>query len=139
MEIRLDIDPSEPIAMIDRAVKALSPPEITNAVRAASHIFLVGIRDRAPRLTGRLAASFYVSPVSAYEYEASSALNYAPVHEFGAIIVPRTRQFLRFEINGRVIFAKRVKIPARPYVLPTFVEDSDKAFAAFADYVEARL
>lgn len=40
----------------------------------------------------------------------------AAVHQFGATIVPVEKQFLRFEVGEKVVFAKQVTIPARPYL-----------------------
>jgi phage gpG-like protein len=45
-----------------------------------------------------------------------SALVYAAVHQFGAVIKPDSAKTLAFSIGGSPIFAKEVTIPARPYV-----------------------
>jgi len=43
-----------------------------------------------------------------------SAVKYAPVHEFGAVIRPLTHKFLRFKgSSGEFVFVKSVTIPAR--------------------------
>lgn len=42
--------------------------------------------------------------------------NLAAVHQFGTTIVPKTAKWLVFEINGKVIRAKKVTIPARPFM-----------------------
>lgn len=49
-------------------------------------------------------------------------LIYAPVHEFGAVIYPKHARLLRFEVDGEKVFARRVRIPARPYFYPTWDE-----------------
>ena len=41
---------------------------------------------------------------------------YARIHQLGGIVRPRRRRALRFERGGRPIFARRVVIPARPYL-----------------------
>jgi phage virion morphogenesis protein len=41
---------------------------------------------------------------------------YAAVHQFGATIVPKNGKALRFMLGDRVVFAKKVTIPARPYL-----------------------
>lgn len=41
---------------------------------------------------------------------------YAHVHQYGATIVPSTAQRLSFMAGGRRVFAKKVTIPARPFV-----------------------
>lgn len=44
----------------------------------------------------------------------------ARIHEYGGVIVPVRATFLRFEIGGRVIYTKRVRIPKRPHLQPSF-------------------
>jgi len=39
---------------------------------------------------------------------------YAPVHQFGATIEAAPGRALRFMVNGKPVFVKRVTIPARP-------------------------
>ena len=41
---------------------------------------------------------------------------YARIHQLGGVVRPRRRRALRFEQGGRPIFARRVTIPARPYL-----------------------
>lgn len=41
---------------------------------------------------------------------------WAPVHQFGATIIPKNAQRLVFQINGVPVFAKSVTIPARPFM-----------------------
>lgn len=51
-----------------------------------------------------------------------AGLVYGPVHEFGTVIVPRRKRVLSWidkDTHERV-FAKRVKIPKRPYMGPAF-------------------
>lgn len=133
--VRVDVDTGGPERMIRAAIDALTPPNVTNALRAAANVYQTGIRSRAPRRTGRLATSFFIDQVGAYEFEVSSGLIYAPVHEFGATIRPVRARALRFTVGSQVVFAQKVTIPARPYVAPTFAQDSDKAFNAFAERV----
>lgn len=45
---------------------------------------------------------------------------YAAIHEFGGVILPTSAKALVFEIDGRKIFAQKVTIPKRPYMIPTF-------------------
>jgi phage gpG-like protein len=138
-QVRVDVDAGGPLRMMQRAVTALSEGNVRNALREGARVFLVGIRSRAPRRTGRLANSFYIAPTSGTEYEVASNLIYAPVHEYGAVITPKRARVLHFFVGNEEVFAKRVEIPARPYVLPTFESDSGKAFDAFADRVEREI
>jgi phage virion morphogenesis protein len=41
---------------------------------------------------------------------------YAPVHQFGAKIEAKAGKVLRFFVEGRPVFVKRVTIPARPFL-----------------------
>ena len=41
---------------------------------------------------------------------------YARIHQLGGTVLPRRRRALRFEAGGAPIFARRVVIPARPYL-----------------------
>lgn len=41
---------------------------------------------------------------------------YGIVHQEGRVIEPRRRKVLRFNVNGKPVFAHRVVIPARPMV-----------------------
>ncbi|MBF0178096.1 MAG: phage virion morphogenesis protein [Magnetococcales bacterium] len=48
---------------------------------------------------------------------------YAAVHQFGATIVPVQAKRLRFQIGSHVVYAKKVTIPARPFL---GVNDTDQ-------------
>lgn len=79
---------------------------------------------------GVLEGALQVKPIDSKNAEAGVPLNtliYALVHEYGKIIVPKKAAALRFEIDGQVIFAKRVTIPARPYVRPSVRQGQNKA------------
>ena len=58
-----------------------------------------------------------------------SDLIYAPVQEYGAIIKPKTKPFLRFMIGERWVTLKQAVIPARPYLEPTINENLDEVDA----------
>lgn len=74
------------------------------------------IRNGQPlRDTGRLQRSI-VSKADATGVTIGTNLRQAPVHQFGAVIKPNTAKRLVFPgPNGRLIFAKKVTIPARPF------------------------
>lgn len=46
-------------------------------------------------------------------------VRYALIHELGGVITPVVAKMLAFEINGQLVFAKSVTIPARPYLRPS--------------------
>lgn len=52
---------------------------------------------------------------------------YARVHEFGATIRPKSKKgWLRFQIDGRWVQTKQVKIPKRPVWVPAFKSSRDR-------------
>jgi len=69
-----------------------------------------------------------------------STLIYASVHEFGAIIVPRVKDWLSWiGEDGVRRFAKRVVIPARPYFRPGIERGKGPATKAMYDYLAIRI
>lgn len=61
-----------------------------------------------------LAKSFFLQ-VDGRRAVVGSPMKYAAIHQFGGEIRPVNRDFLRFFIGDRVVFAKKVTIPARPF------------------------
>lgn len=41
---------------------------------------------------------------------------YAAIHQFGGVIRPKNKKALAFRLGGRVVLARSVHIPARPYL-----------------------
>lgn len=136
--IRIDVDSKDAIRMVERAQKAIGPPGVTEAVKAAAEVYREGIARRAPRRSGRLAGSFEVRVLSATEAEVSSGLVYARPQESGAFIRAKGRA-LKFTGAGGARFLKWVRVRPQPYVAPTFASDSDKAFEAFCDHIERNI
>lgn len=60
--------------------------------------------------------SLKVQEVSATSVKFGSDRPYAAIHQFGGTITPKTGKFLVFNIGGRKVFAKKVTMPARPYL-----------------------
>lgn len=76
----------------------------------------VGSPGQPLRDTGRLARSV-VAQASATDVVVGTNLIYARVHQFGAVIHPKKGPFLVFGgPTGQLIFARRVTVPARPYM-----------------------
>lgn len=65
------------------------------------------------RESGGLEAS-YVYRVSGSQVQVGSNKVQAAAMHFGATIVPKTADALVFRLNGRIVHAKKVTIPARP-------------------------
>jgi phage virion morphogenesis protein len=75
------------------------------------------IRQGQPlRDTGRLQRSITSQP-DAQGVTVGTSLRYAPVHQFGATITPKKAKRLVFPgPGGKLIFAKKAVIPARPFL-----------------------
>lgn len=43
-------------------------------------------------------------------------LVYAAIHQFGGVIKPKAKRALCFNINGQTVFARKVTMPARPFL-----------------------
>jgi phage virion morphogenesis protein len=63
---------------------------------------------------------------------------YGAIHQFGGKIVPRTAGALMFRIGGRLVIAKAVTIPARPY-LGISASDASAIIEVIEDHVEMLL
>lgn len=70
--------------------------------------------------------------------EWGSNLPYALIHQEGGEIVPKTGRFLVFQAGGGMVFARRVEIPARPYL--GFDDDDEAATLVIVqDFMTATL
>lgn len=65
--------------------------------------------------SGALARSIDYA-VSGMQAVIGSGLIYAAIHQFGGTIVPQSASRLAFSIGNRLVFAKKVTMPARPYI-----------------------
>ena len=76
-------------------------------------------RPGLKRKTGTLAKSISWELVGTNAVQIGSNVTYAAIHEFGGVIKPRDKKYLRFKTeDGKWITTKRVTIPARPYFRP---------------------
>lgn len=132
---------------------AVDGEKLEMAAVAGGLILQNGMKQRAPRLTSTLRRSIHIG---GHENEApdfsSSAegrgpqrvskperkkgrvkifvgtdLVYAAIQEYGGEIRPKKAAFLRFQVDGEWVMARRVRIPAQPYVRPTFEADAPEA------------
>lgn len=67
-------------------------------------------------LTGQHLLSSVASFSSATEAVWGAAWEYAHVHQDGMTIVPKEAEALAFQLGGKFVNAKKVTIPARPFV-----------------------
>lgn len=135
--IQLRIDLRDVHDALAAARRAATPPGVTEALTAAMEVYQDGARRRAPRggseHPGHLRDSLQLVPGGPTEISVETSLVYAAVQEFGATIRPTRRRFLTFVADGRIRFARQVRIRAQPYFLPTFDADSTRAESAFFD------
>lgn len=96
--------------------------------------------NKNPR--GVLEGALQVIPINSKTAEAGIPANtiiYALAHEYGVTIYPKKAAALRFEIDGKVIFAKQVTIPARPYVRPSVRQGQRKAVKAIINITNQKM
>ena len=93
----------------------------------------------APFLSGNLRRSITMREML-HRVVVGTNLIYAPIHEFGGIIRPKTKKFLRFKIKGKWVMTKKVRIPkykGRGYFKPAFETASRKAKRIMNEEIEA--
>lgn len=74
------------------------------------------VRNGQPlRDTGRLYASITMKREER-EVVVGTNVQYARVHQFGAVIRPKRGKFLRFPAGDGFAFARQVTVPARPFM-----------------------
>lgn len=73
------------------------------------------IGDTAPKRSGKLAGSWSARTISSTKAQVSSDSKYAKAQERGAFIQAKPGKFLRFEIGGRPIFTKFVRLKGSGY------------------------
>jgi HK97 gp10 family phage protein len=137
--VRATVSIRDSLQMLNRATDAVGAASVARALRDGAQVYQDGMRARAPHKSGALANSIQISQVSNTEYEVGTDLVYAQIQEFGGTIRPKGHPFLRFTIGDRVVFKRSVTLAAQPYFVPTFQQDSDRAFGAFADHIESSL
>ena len=64
---------------------------------------------------------------------------YGRIHELGGIILPVYAKMLSWVDNGKRIFAKRVQIPARPYLRPAVDEHENEIRDAIGFQIEKQI
>ena len=87
--------------------------------------------------SGALARSIDYA-VSGNQAVVGSGLVYAAIHQYGGTIVPKAGKALAFKVGNRNVFAKKVTMPARPYV-GLSGEDRAELVAAAVGYLRSLL
>ncbi len=57
---------------------------------------------------------------------------YAAIHQYGGEITPKNAKSLAFPDGGRIVFRRKVKIPARPFI-GISVKDKERIFEQIAE------
>jgi len=99
------------------------------------------------RKSGALWQSIRIESVDSQRGVVGSDRKYAAVQQLGATIVPRTAPFLIFRIGNRVVRARQVTIPPRPFLpftpggalIPTAQDKIEKAGTAKAQAIINRI
>jgi phage gpG-like protein len=125
----------EPIIQLrSKLPRPIRPEEIRGLIRgviergtlAAKHYALLNLGGRVlRRRSGRLARSVQTKVVTSGDNVTgvvASDLYYGRFQESGATPKPRRRRFMRFMVDGRQVFARRTRIPARPWLRPAVLE-----------------
>lgn len=124
---------------LDRKLAALSRLAQGDVLEQALHAGAQEIRnaaqDKAPYLTGTLRRSIHSETTeksgTRVVVQVGTDLEYAAMQEFGGEIVPKNAKRLVFEVDGKKVFAKKVTIPAHPYLRPAFDEQKSESVRQF--------
>lgn len=122
---------------IEQALARLNPFQGEQLLEALARLIQQSVRERliaggpapdgsawAPNIEGRrpilhrsgaLARSIDYA-VAGMQAVIGSGLIYAAIHQFGGVIVPKAADRLSFMIGNRHVFARKVTMPARPYI-----------------------
>ena len=147
--ISIEFDCSDFIKNLEKIDKKIRGEVARKAVDAGGHQVMdyarLNIRQKLnkhPR--GHLANSITVTSKntgSGAVAEVKPNREYARIHEFGGTIVPRKARMLywRDPDTGELRAAKRVTIPARPYLRPAVEDHKEEIIAAMREVIEKEL
>lgn len=124
-------------------IKGASGPQSVVALEAGAMIIVNDAKARAPFLTGTLRRSIHHERgnVSANQAEVliGPSVNYGAQVEFGGDIVPKRARFLRFVIDGQVIYTRHVHQEPRPYLVPAAQDNTDAVVREVGDVLRQLL
>jgi len=135
-------------ARLAKLADAVAEAALVRGGMAGTKIIENSAKEKAPWRTRTLARSIHseVKSSSRDRVEIDTGpddLPYAAMQEFGGTIRPKTAKALRFEINGQIVFAQVVHIPAHPYMRPAMDENitevTEEIRAALEQLIEAAL
>lgn len=110
------------LARLERRLPAALRRALEQALEEGLEAARQALAGRArPGASGRLAASLSERVSGGglcLEGELYSDLPYAGVQEYGGLIQAQRAKYLRFQVEGRWVLARRVLVPARPFLAP---------------------
>lgn len=79
------------------------------------------------RLRSSITAGEPVKKGNIYTEKIGTNVKYAPIHEFGGVIVPVHKLVLRWKgKDGKYVFSQRSIIPARPFLRPSIQDKGNQ-------------
>lgn len=108
---------------------------ITRALPVAAQLVRGKAIGNAPYKTGTLRRSI-ITDVGATSAKVGSNLPYAKIQEFGGTIRPKKKKMLAFKIGGKLVFAKKVTLPSRPYLIPALFSSEEQIKRIFKAEIE---
>ena len=130
MEITISVDMGEVDAMLKKMQSASvsAAPALADGAHIVEKHAKLNIKGHGLWKTGNLFNSLRVQEVGAWHaLVGTSGVIYAAIHEFGGVITPKRAKYLSWiGKGGERVFAKRVKMPARPYLRPAFDENKEE-------------
>lgn len=143
MQITVSWDMSEVNKMMKRMENA-GISGTTSLVQGAGIIEAaakVNLNAQGLHKTGQLGDSIQIYDKEAWSVKVGSrGVIYAAIHEFGGIISAKRAKALHWiGKDGKDIFAKSVRIPARPYLRPAVDENQKQITRAIGDDVKRKL
>lgn len=112
-------------AKLDKAI-ARAPKQAIKLIQLSLDQSALKVQNKAKQLapfkTGNLRRSITKQILPGVAVVGTN-LVYAAIQEFGGVIVPRAAKMLRFKIDGKYVFARKVKIPpykGRGFLRPAF-------------------
>ena len=125
MKIKVTVDSQELRDALDAMADDLTAA-VGRATSDALHMVEGMAKTNAPIRTGRLRGSIRVTGpgggAGGWSGKVGPHTVYANIQEFGGVIVPKRVRFLRWVDAGGEHFARKVTIPAHPYMRPAVGE-----------------
>lgn len=81
-----------------------------------AHKILTGKTGELGNSLTETTAPYAVRTSAGTEISIGTNVPYAAIHQFGGVITPKNKKALMIPMAGGVIFAKKVTIPARPFL-----------------------